>query len=106
MSVVETSPLTGRAGSDRRGRAIAMQGRRLLDDALPRLAEAVEARVNGGVATGPNAYDDIVSVVDTQDVHEIILETPPTHVSDWLHIALAHRIGHLGVPLTVVAAGV
>ncbi len=82
------------------------EGRRLLDDALPRLAEAVEATVDGGVATGPNAYDDIVNVVDAHDVHEIILETPPTHVSDWLHIDLAHRIGHLGVPLTVVPAAV
>ncbi len=81
-------------------------GRRLLDDALPRLADAVEATVDGGVATGPNAYDDIVSVVDAHDVHEIILETPPTHVSDWLHIDLAHRIGHLDVPLTVVPAAV
>ena len=81
-------------------------GRRLLDDSLPRLADAVEATVDGGVATGPNAYDDIVSVVDAHDVHEIILETPPAHVSDWLHIDLAHRIGHLGVPLTVVPAAV
>jgi len=35
---------------------------------------------------------------------EIILETPPTHVSHWLHVDLPDRVAHLGYPLTVVAA--
>jgi hypothetical protein len=36
--------------------------------------------------------------------HEIILETPPRHVSHWLHVDLPARIAHLGYPLTAVPA--
>ena len=35
---------------------------------------------------------------------EIILETPPSHVSHWLHVDLRERIAHLGYPLTTVIA--
>jgi hypothetical protein len=35
---------------------------------------------------------------------EIILETPPSHVSHWLHVDLPERIRHLGVPLRIVTA--
>ena len=35
---------------------------------------------------------------------EIILETPPSHVSHWLHVDLRERIAHLGYPLTTVTA--
>ena len=38
------------------------------------------------------------------DYREIILETPPSHVSHWLHVDLSQRIAHLGYPLLTVAA--
>lgn len=52
----------------------------------------------------PNAYDDIVDELQGSDFDEIILETPPSHVSHWLHVDLPERIRHLGVPLKVVTA--
>jgi hypothetical protein len=60
--------------------------------------------VDGGVATSPNAYDDIIRELDAGSYDEIILETPPTHVSHWLHVDLAHRLSHLGYKLTTVEA--
>ena len=44
------------------------------------------------------------AALDTGDYDEIILETPPSHVSHWLHVDLSQRIAHLGYPLLTVAA--
>jgi hypothetical protein len=60
--------------------------------------------VDGRVANSPNAYDDIVDELNGRDYQEIILETPPHHVSHWLHIDLPVRVAQLGYPLTTVAA--
>jgi len=50
------------------------------------------------------AYDDIVDELSSGDYDEIILETPPSHVSHWLHVDLPQRIAQLGYPLITVAA--
>ena len=39
-----------------------------------------------------------------QGTQEIILETPPSHISDWLHIDLPERLARLGYPLTAIPA--
>jgi uncharacterized membrane-anchored protein len=75
-----------------------------LATALPLLEEPAGGEVEGRVASSPNAYDDIVDELSARDYHEIILETPPSHVSHWLHVDLPDRVAHLGYPLTVVAA--
>ncbi len=80
------------------------EGEAVLATALPPLAEASGSRVEGRVATSPNAYDDIVAEVSSGEYDEIILETPPSHVSHWLHVDLSQRIAHLGLPLTTIAA--
>ncbi len=46
----------------------------------------------------------IVDELNQGDYSEIILETPPTHVSHWLHLDLPDRVSHLGYPLTTVTA--
>jgi uncharacterized membrane-anchored protein len=79
-------------------------GRDVLTVALPALEEAAGSEVDGLVATSPNAYDDIVDALDTDAFDEIILETPPSHVSHWLHVDLSHRIAQLGYRLTTVPA--
>ena len=53
---------------------------------LPALEQAAGGQIEGRVATSPNAYDDIVAELDAGDYSEIILETPPSHVSHWLHV--------------------
>ncbi len=80
------------------------EGQDLLSHALPPLHEAVGGEVTGRVATSPNAYDDIVEELDTGAYTEIILETPPAHLSHWLHVDLQERVSRLGLPTETVSA--
>jgi uncharacterized membrane-anchored protein len=79
-------------------------GDELLAKALPMLEGPAGGEVNGRVANSPNAYDDIVEELEGAGYDEIILETPPSHVSHWLHVDLPERIKHLGVPMRTVTA--
>ena len=79
-------------------------GEDLLGRALPPLRAAVGGEVGGRVASSPNAYDDIVEELDAGTYTEIILETPPAHLSHWLHLDLPHRVAELGVPTEAIAA--
>ncbi|MBS1887852.1 MAG: hypothetical protein JSU06_11760 [Actinobacteria bacterium] len=79
-------------------------GEALLAGAIPPLSEAAAGEVTGRVANSPNAYDDIVEELDLGSYTHIILETPPTHLSHWLHVDLPHRVAQLGVPIEAVAA--
>jgi uncharacterized membrane-anchored protein len=79
-------------------------GDQVLAKALPVLEDPAGGEVNGRVASSPNAYDDIVEELEGADYDEIIIETPPSHVSHWLHVDLPERIKHLGVPLRTVTA--
>jgi uncharacterized membrane-anchored protein len=80
------------------------KGEKLLKQALPLLKEAAGEQADGRVAASPNAYDDITDELESGSYDEVILETPPSHVSHWLHVDLPERIAHLGVPVTTVAA--
>ncbi len=80
------------------------EGQDLLSHALPTLREAVGGEVTGRVACSPNAYDDIVEELDAGTYTEIILETPPAHLSHWLHVDLHERVSRLGVPTEAVSA--
>jgi uncharacterized membrane-anchored protein len=80
------------------------KGDEILARALPVLEGPAGGEVNGRVANSPNAYDDIVDELESTDYDEIILETPPSHVSHWLHVDLPERIKHFGVPLRIVTA--
>jgi uncharacterized membrane-anchored protein len=64
-----------RVGSDGAG------GEQMLRRTLPLLEEGSGAEVEGRVANSPNAYDDIVAALAGGEYGEIILETPPSHVS-------------------------
>jgi uncharacterized membrane-anchored protein len=86
------------------GDPAAADGQNLLAAALPPLRAAVGDEVSGRVAQSPNAYDDIVDELDLGAYTEIILETPPTHLSHWLHVDLPQRVAQLGLPTEAVAA--
>jgi uncharacterized membrane-anchored protein len=88
--------LFDRSGGD------ATRAEEILSVALPPLRTAAGTDVDVVVAASPNAYDDIVRELDDGSYDEIIIETPPTHVSHWLHVDLAHRLAHLGYRLTTV----
>jgi uncharacterized membrane-anchored protein len=79
-------------------------GDTLLAKALPQIQTTTGGAPTGRVANSPNAYDDIVAELEAGPYSEIILETPPGHISHWLHVDLPHRIAELGYPLTTVTA--
>jgi uncharacterized membrane-anchored protein len=86
------------------GDEVPTEGEELLAGALPPLREGAGVEVSGRVATSPNAYDDIVEELDAGTYTEIILETPPAHLSHWLHVDLPHRVSQLGLPTEAVSA--
>jgi uncharacterized membrane-anchored protein len=87
-----------------RGAEDVHEGTEMLALALPALAKAAGTPIEGRVASSPNAYDDIVAELGSGDYDEIIHETPPSHVSHWLHVDLRERIARLGYPLSTVPA--
>jgi uncharacterized membrane-anchored protein len=87
-----------------RGAPDSSDGADLLARAIPPLRDAAGGEVSGRVAQSPNAYDDIVEELDSGTYAEIILETPPSHLSHWLHVDLPQRVSQLGLPTKAVAA--
>jgi uncharacterized membrane-anchored protein len=87
-----------------RGSSDVGDGEKILAQALPHIEEQSGVEVDGRVATSPNAYDDIVAALGTGRYREIILETPPSHFSHWLHFDLPRRLADMGYPLTTVTA--
>jgi uncharacterized membrane-anchored protein len=79
-------------------------GEALLGRALTQLQAPAKSTVSGRVANSPNAYDDIVEELEGRRYAEIILETPPAHISHWLHFDLPRRIAELGYPTEAIAA--
>jgi uncharacterized membrane-anchored protein len=79
-------------------------GEALLARALPQLQDAAGAELGARVANSPNAYDDIIDELEGRAYSEIIIETPPSHISHWLHVDLPTRISDLGYPTLAVAA--
>jgi uncharacterized membrane-anchored protein len=80
------------------------EGEALLARALPQLQSAAGREVSATVANSTKAYDDIVDALEARPYSEIIIETPPSHISHWLHVDLPHRISELGYPTVAVAA--
>jgi uncharacterized membrane-anchored protein len=79
-------------------------GAELLAQALPPIELAAGSAVQGRVAFSPNAYDDIRAELESGTYDEVILATPSSHLSQWLHVDLPQRIARLGYPLIVVPA--
>jgi len=78
-------------------------GEALLAKALPQIQGPAGGAVTGRVANSPNAYDDVVEELEARPYGEIIIETPPSHISHWLHVDLPHRIAELGYSTLAVA---
>jgi hypothetical protein len=77
-------------------------GEQILGLAVPLLERATGSRVEGQVASSPNAYDDIAAALSGGDYDEVILSTLPTHLSHWLHLDLPRRVAELGYPVQTV----
>ena len=79
-------------------------GEALVAQALPQLETAAGEEIAARVANSPNAYDDVIAELEARPYSEIIIETPPSHFSHWLHVDLPHRVSELGYPTLAVAA--
>jgi uncharacterized membrane-anchored protein len=87
-----------------RNRRQSSDGDALLAKVIAQIEGQGGTTVAGRVANSPNAYDDIVEELDGGEYGEIILETPPSHFSHWLHVDLPQRISELGYPTEAVPA--
>jgi uncharacterized membrane-anchored protein len=96
-------PNPDHVGFDRNS-ADTVDGEALLARALTQLQTPARSTVSGRVANSPNAYDDIVEELGARRYAEIILETPPAHISHWLHFDLPRRVAELGYPTEAIAA--
>ena len=81
-----------------------LEGEHALALALPLIDEAAGQTVHGSVSPRHDPMDAIEEALHTGNVHEIILSTPPHHISSLLHADLPHRVAHLGIPVTTVTA--
>ena len=81
-----------------------LEGEHALALALPLIDEAAGQTVHGSVSKRHDPMDAVEETLRTRNFHEIILSTPPHHISTLLHADLPHRMAHLGMPLTTVTA--
>ena len=71
------------------------------EDALELIGRAAEQDVDH-LDCGPDAFDTIHRSIDERAFDEVILSTPPEHLTRLLHHDLRHRLEHLGVPVLVI----
>jgi len=76
---------------------------RVLDDALPKLAEAAGGRVTGSIGDAEPLMA-IEDAVNLGGYDEIIISTLPLGISRWLKLDLISKARGLGLPVTHVLA--
>jgi Universal stress protein family len=78
----------------------------VLRQAQPLLERAAGGPVIGSVSVRHDPMDAIEETVFSEPIDEIMLSVAPHGLSTRLHQDLAHRLQHLGLPVSVVAAHV
>jgi hypothetical protein len=81
----------------------AAEAEQVLRQAQVLLERAAGGPVIGTVSVRNDPMDAIEETIFTEPVDEIILSVAPHGLSTMLHQDLAHRLGHFGLPITVVA---
>jgi hypothetical protein len=79
------------------------EAQRVLDHALPKLADAAGHRVTGSIGD-PEPLMAIQDAVNLGEYNEIIISTLPLGISRWLKLDLVSKARGLGLPVTHVAA--
>jgi hypothetical protein len=75
-----------------------------LQSALALIEAAAGDAVRGVVSTRHDPMDAIEEALRLEPCDEIILAIAPHDIERRLHIDLPHRLAHLGLPLTTIAA--
>jgi hypothetical protein len=76
--------------------------RSVLRETLPVLRDAAGVSVDGFVSTRHDPMDAIEEQLHDEPIDELIVAVMPHHIDGWLHADLAHRVAHLGVPVTCI----
>jgi hypothetical protein len=77
----------------------------VLRAALPALERAAGGHVVGSVSVQHDPMDTLEHVLHAEPIGEIMLSVHEHALTVRLHQDLQHRLGHLGVPVTVVGHG-
>jgi hypothetical protein len=74
----------------------------VLRKSLPMLEEAAGGHVIGTVSVRHDPMDAVEEVLFSEPVDEIFVEIPGHGLTRRLHLDLAHRLMHFGLPVEVV----
>lgn len=80
----------------------AAEAERVLRHALPVLEEAAQGEVIGSVSIRHDPMDAVEQTLHDEPFDEIIVSHTPHGLERWLHLDLAHRLAHLGLPVTAL----
>jgi hypothetical protein len=75
---------------------------RVLLRALPRIQDAADGAVRGRVSVRHDPMAAVEEMLHDEPFDEIMVSVVPHAVERWLHLDLAHRLSHLGLPVTSV----
>ena len=78
------------------------EAERILREALPALEAAAGGHVIGSVSVLHDPMDAIEHTVQSEPIDEIMLAVAQHALATRIHQDLSHRLGHLGLPVTVV----
>lgn len=80
----------------------AAEAETVLAQALPAIEQAAGGTVIGSVSIRHDPMDAIEQTLNDEPINEIMLSQAPHGLEKWLHVDLAHRLAHLGLPVTTV----
>jgi hypothetical protein len=78
------------------------EAERVLLRALTRIQDAVDDAVRGRVSVRHDPMAAIEEMLRDEPFDEIMVSVVPHGLERWLHVDLAHRVAHLGLPVTAV----
>jgi hypothetical protein len=78
------------------------EAERVLIRALVDIQDAADAAVRGRISLRHDAMAAIEEMLHDEPFDEIMLSVAPHTIERWLHVDLAHRVTHLGLPVTLV----
>jgi hypothetical protein len=78
------------------------EAERVLMRALVDIQNAADDAVRGRISLRHDPMAAIEEMLHDEPFDEIMLSVAPHTIERWLHVDLAHRVGHLGLPMTTV----